>query len=289
MRTRVLLVPVAVALVLALDACVGPTVPRQVLTGPVPTVVSTPAPPVGTSWPYRPTSQRLAYIVNRRAQLTIREEGVVSLDSVASHAEVFFSVGSQTNRIAGAVTAFNVRQAGRAPIVPQGVSFPFPFVAAYADSAKQLVFIAPIGSACLAPTVTILNELRDLWFPTPDTLRVGTSWVDSASYTSCRDSVPLRSDVRRTFTASSASEPGGHALLLIRGVSRTIISSDGVLAGEPLNIRGAGTGELEYTIDPVGGELLSAGGSSSLELTVQSKVRTQTVRQVADIRIGRRL
>jgi hypothetical protein len=273
--------------VLALDACVGRNVPQQVLTKPVPATASMPAPSGGPSWLYRPTSQRVSYAVDQRAQLTIREDAVVSLDSVSSHAEVSFSVAAQASRVAGAVTAFSVQHSGRVATVPQGLSLPFPFVATYAQDARQLVFIAPSASPCLTPTVTVLNSLRDLWFQMPDSVRVGTTWDDSASYASCRDGVPLRSDVRRTFRVSSVSEPGGHVLLLLRRGSRTTISGHGTLTGEPVNVEGLGTGEIEYTIDPLLGELLSAHGSFSLELTLHGKARAQTVRQAGDIRIDR--
>jgi hypothetical protein len=285
MRARVLPVPLASTLVLAVGGCGGRVVPRQVLTKPVMASVATVS--EDSSWQYRPASRRLAYAVDQRAQLVIREDAAASVDSVSSHAEVAFSVSALTNQVTGVVTAFSARHSGEVGAVPQGLSLPLPFTATFGDGGRELIFVAPSAPSCLSPSVPVLHTLRDLWFKTPDTLRVGTTWADSASYSSCRDGVPLRSVVTRTFRVTSGGRLGGRLQLIVRRVLQTTINGDGTLAGEPVSVRGTGTGELEYTLDPVGGEVVSARGSSSLELTFHGKLRTQTVRQAGEIRIDR--
>ena len=121
----------------------------------------------------------------------------------------------------------------------------------------------------------------------PGSLRVGTIWGDSGSYVTCRDGVRMRASVRRTFRVAAATERNGRASLAIVRLSRTLLEGEGAQAGEPVSITGSGSGELSYLLDAGVGEIVSALGTSTLELTLRSKLRTQLVRQSGEIRIAR--
>jgi hypothetical protein len=211
----------------------------------------------------------------------------VHLDSVSSSAEVAFVVSMPTKRVTGTVNSFRVQNSGRGAAVPLGLALPFPFVGTYSERGQQLSFIAPSASPCVTPALPVAHSLRDLWFQAPDTLQLGSTWDDSASYTNCRDGVLLRTAVWRTFRVTAASERGSRMLLTLSRSSRTTFEGTGTQAGEPVTITGSGTGEIAYTVDSGAGAILAARGSSTLELTLRSKLRMQGVRQVSDIRIDR--
>ena len=286
MHNRILLRAVfSTSLVFVLDVCSRP-VPVQLATKPVPGSPAAADDDENRFWRYRPTARRLTYSVDQRAQLVVREDTLVWTDSVFSRAEVFFAADVITQRLAGSVTAFTVKRSGRAAAVPLGLSLPFPFVAAYVGRG-QLAIIAPSASPCIAPALPVVQSLRDLWFHVPDTLRLGTTWEDSVLYLSCRDGVRLRSIVRHTFTLSEVIQQSGNELLILRRISHTVISRDDAPSRETVSVSGIGSGELMYTVDPLRGEVLTARGSSLLDLSVHGKTRTQSVRQVGKIEIDR--
>jgi hypothetical protein len=167
------------------------------------------------------------------------------------------------------------------------LAVPFPFIGNFSERGQQLSFLAPAASPCVAPALPVAHSVRDLWFQPPDTVRLGTTWVDSASYLTCRDGVPLRTLVRRTFRVAAASARGSSVLLTLNRSSRTSFEGTAVQAGEPVTVAGSGTGEMVYTVDTGVGEVLTARGSMTLELTHRTKLHLQQVRQVSDVRIDR--
>jgi hypothetical protein len=92
---------------------------------------------------------------------------------------------------------------------------------------------------------------------------------------------------RRSFRVTGVSERAGRFVLTLMRTSRIALEGEGDQSGERVRITGSGVGEHTYTLDPSVGELLSARGTSTLDLTLQSRLRTQRVRQAADIRIDR--
>jgi hypothetical protein len=93
--------------------------------------------------------------------------------------------------------------------------------------------------------------------------------------------------VHRAFRISGISELGGRASLAILRASRTMIEGTGAQFGEAVEVSGTGSGQLLYDLDPASGEITSASGTATLDLSLRSRVRTQVVRQTAEIRIGR--
>jgi hypothetical protein len=287
---KVLQVSAAAALAscVLLAACRGTTVPNQVLTKPVPAVVPPPVARTGGPWAYRPSVDRQGFVVDQRAVVSIRSDTTTRADTVESHVELAFTVAPAGNVVAGNVSAFLVGGGGRTAATPAGLEIPFSVRAEYPARDAPLTFTAPRDATpCASLALSAAQSLRDLWFRPPDTLRAGTLWQDSASYVVCRDGVPLRATTHRTFRISAANTNEGRTMLSISRLSRTTFDGAGKQFGEPVTVSGTGSGELNYVLDPSRGEILSASGSSTLDLTLRSHVRTQAVHQTAEIKIGR--
>jgi hypothetical protein len=289
MHTNPSLLVVPAVLVLGL-AAFHPRVPDQLLHPSAPVVRRAPSALLGARWGhrwvYRASAQRLVYTLEQHAQLKIRQDTVERFDSVSSRVVAAFTVAGQA-RVTGTVNDFGVQGSGHGMSVPAGVALPFPFAATYEDRGRQLSFIAPSASPCLTPALPIAQSLRDLWFQAPDTVWLGRTWSDSTSYASCRDGIQLRTEVHRAFRVSDVVDRDGRVLLTIQRASRTTIEGDGAQSGEAVSVRGSGTGELAYTVDLVAGQILSARGSSNLQIILTGRLRTQNVQQKSDIRIDK--
>ncbi len=269
-----------------LAACRSGTVPNQVLTKPAPVSVPVPAAHTNALWLYRPSSQRQSFVVDQHATIVIRQDTVTRTDTVSSHAEVVFT--STSSAVSGNVNAFLVTSAGHAAATPSGLTIPFSVHAGYSARTLQLDFDAPRDvSTCSSTALTVAQSFRDLWFRPADTLRVGTTWEDSSSYTVCRDGIPLRATAHRMFRVTGSVERDGRTLLEISRMARTAIDGNGAQFGEAITVSGTGSGQLVYDFDPASGEVTSASGTATLDLSMRSRARTQTVRQTAEIRIGR--
>lgn len=271
-----------------LAACRGGTVPNQVLTKPAVANVPAPAAHSNGPWSYRPSTQRQGFVVDQRALVTIRFDTATQTDTVSAHVEVAFTADPAANSISGSVTAFLVQGAGHAAATPVGLTTPFPLRAEFAGHGPQLDFTVPREAVpCASAALAAVQSLRDLWFKPPDTLRTGTMWQDSSSYVVCRDGISLHSSVRRTFNVVGIADGGGRLLLSVSRIARTTIVGAGAQFGEAVGVNGTGSGQLFYSIDPASGEVVSATGSTELELSLRSRLRSQVVRQTVEIRIGR--
>lgn len=285
LRTPALAAAVSCSL---LAACHGGIVPNQVLTKPAAVSAPAPIPRTNGPWLYRPSTQRQGFIIDQRAVIAIHLDTATRTDTVSSHADVAFTVTPVTSNVSGNVGAFLVQGAGRVAATPVGLVTPFPLRAEYSARESQLDFTAPHDAVpCSSAALAVAQSLRDLWFRPPDTLRVGTTWEDSSSYVVCRDGIPLRATVHRAFRISGISEREGRALLAILRTSRTVIEGTGAQFGEAVEVSGTGSGQLLYDLDPASGEITSASGTATLDLSLRSRVRTQVVRQTVEIRIGR--
>jgi hypothetical protein len=277
----------AVACCTFLAACRTGNVPNQVLTKPVPQAAATPVARTAGPWTYRPSAQRQAFILDQRAIVVVRLDSTSRSDTISSHAEVFFTLAGSSG-LSGSVTAYLVEAGGRGAATPAGLATPFPVRAEYSARGSQVEFTTPRDATpCSSVALAAAQSLRDLWFRIPDTLHAGASWEDSTSYIVCRDGIPLRATVHRTFRLSGATDSGGRLLIEITRVSRTAIAGVGEQFGEAIAVNGSGSGQLVYEFDPSSGEVVSANGSSVLDLSFRSRLRSQLMRQTVVTRIGR--
>jgi hypothetical protein len=280
------------AMLMLASAC-RPPVPQQVIVPqapPVaaPVVVSVTAGP----WSWVPVRERRSYVVTQRALITTTQDTLTRLDTVTSELSTAFTQFVQANRISGSLMGFKVSNGTRAAATPAGITLPITIAATgvpsgFGPTAAWNITTPVEGAPCGTTAWTVVQGVRDLWFRAPDTLRVGTTWRDSTSYTSCRDAIPLRLQVQRTFRVSAVAERDGRAVLTVQRETRTTLTGDGVQFGERVRFTGSGSGTLQYEIEPATGELLGGNGTSTLEFTMQSRLRTQRVQQAAVITIAR--
>jgi len=276
-------------LVAVLPAACRPPVPEQKISGPV-TPIAAVAPSLAEGpWLYRPTTQRRAYVIQQNAVLATRVDTFSRNDSVSSRAELAFTLFSGGSQVGGSVTAFSVRGPGQRPATPGGLVLPFTFAGDLRSHTQQIAFTVPIGDTpCASAPMSVLQSLRDLWFRPPDTLRLRTTWEDTASYTVCRDGIVLHTGTWRVFRVAAAAVRDGRVLLTIRRSTRSTLKGAGQQAGEPVEITGTSSGQAAYELDPETGELFGALGTSALELVLKSRLRTQAVLQVNEMRISAR-
>ncbi len=289
MRTRlraVVTVASGCSLLLVEAACRSGAVPNQVLTKPAPPSATASAPKTDGPWAFRPSAQRQNFVIDQAAVIAIRLDSATRADTISTHIEVGFITAAGTT--SGNVVAFLVQGAGRAAAAPTGLAVPFPFRAEYSASGQQLGFASPRDATpCSSLALAAAQSLRDLWFKTPDTLRIGTVWSDSSSYVVCRDGIPLRATTRRTFRVSGSSDRDGRIVFTVSRISRSTLEGTGAQFGEGVGVSGAGSGTLDYELDTTSGAIVSAKGTATLDLTLRSRVRTQVVRQTVEIRIAR--
>jgi hypothetical protein len=275
----------------ALGACRS-SVPNQVLTKPAPVTAAASQPVARDFWVFQPTPNRQLFVIDQRAAITTHRDSTTRIDSVASHTELSFSnANAAGTSIRGEITVFSVRAAGAAANVPVPIAFPLPFTARYPARDRQVVFDFDGYEQCGSPSFVAAQTLRDLTYRPPDTVRVGTTWSDSSTYLVCRDGIPMNATVRRTFRVTGTVAEGIRTLLIVSRQSQTALAGNGFPFGELTVVNGAGTGELVYRIDPATGEIISAAGTATLDLSERNQLRgaprIQTAHQVAEIRIGR--
>jgi hypothetical protein len=283
MRTSFTLLTMALAL---LGSACRSSIPEQPIGRAAPAPVAASVAPGGGPWLYRPATQRRSVALDQQATVEIRQDTLVRTDTVSLRANVAFTVFAGTNRVTGAVSSYRV-QTGAASGTPPGLGVPFPFAGDFPSHKLQLELTQPAPqTACTSPAFGAVQSLRDLWFQPPDTLRLGTVWTDSSSYTVCRDGIPLHMVSLREFCVTASADDGERQVLTIARRAHGTVSGDGAQAGEPLTISGTTSGDLTYQLAPATGEVLSAAGASLLEFTLTSKLRTQRVLQRSRITIS---
>ena len=284
MRTSFTVLTLGSALIVS--ACRS-TIPEQPIGRAVLAPVVASAPVGGGPWLYRPATQRRLATLDQQATVEIRQDTLTRTDTVSLHAEVAFTVFAGTSRVTGTISAYRVQAGTAAAGTPPGLSVPFPFAGDFPSRGHQLELTQPASqTACTSPAFGAVQSLRDLWFQPPDTLRIGSSWTDSSTSVVCRDGIPLQTASQREFRVTAAADDGGRAVLTIVRRAHGTLRGGGAQAGEPLTIAGTTTGDLTYQLAPTTGELLSATGTSLLEFTLTSRLRTQQVRQRSRITVS---
>ena len=267
-------------------------VPRQVLSQPAQTAPALSVTGVRGPWIRHASALRQSYVLDQRAEIRFSQDSLVRLDSVSSHSEITFATIPQTVRITGVLQVFRVLGPSREYKEPSGLRLPFAFSAEFPSGAWQVDF-APLSAPLSAPDLcagselAVVQSLRDLWFQVPDTLRLGLQWHDSASYPLCRDGIPLHFSVRRDFRITRAAEEEGRHVLSVERVSGSSVAAEVVQSGRRVTVTGVGTGTFSYALDPRSGEIISARGSTILNLLLDNGLRVQRVQQVSEIRIAR--
>ncbi|MHB0964496.1 MAG: hypothetical protein ACYC5V_14950 [Gemmatimonadaceae bacterium] len=271
-------------LVLGATLVVAGCVPA-IIRRPAPSVPATPTPhsALNTAGPWTlavAPSQKVT--INTRAVVTITSDTITRVDTVqATLGASFVWASAAHRRVDGLLADYRVSVGGAPPAAPAGLKMNKPFSATRTGTSAGLSFTLPAeSSACTEPALSALQGMYDAWIPLPDTLVIGREWADTVHTLSCRDRIPLRSVVARRFRVQRAEvEAGTRVVVTIERTSRGRISGAGDQFGEPVSLEGESTGTLRYIIDPALGRPVRASGTSSLKLSLKSKLRNQAVRQ----------
>lgn len=220
--------------------------------------------------------------IDTRALVTIASDTVTRVDTVqATLGASFVWASAARRRVDGLLTDYRVRVGGAPPTAPAGLQMNKPFSAVRTAAGAGLSFTLPAeSSACTDPTLSALQGMYDAWIPLPDTLVIGREWADTVQTLSCRDRIPLRGVVVRRFRVQRAEvEAGTRVVVTIDRTSRGRISGAGDQFGEPVSLEGESSGTLRYIVDPTLGRPVRASGTTSLKLSLKSRLRNQAVRQ----------
>ncbi len=277
----------------ALGACAGGGTPREPRPAPPPReAAEPPAGPLGAPWVVSRTGARVSQTITVDATVEAR---TFMADSLAqAHADTVRSELSATwslprpeypRRFAGIVTNYQVREADDSLRALPGLMLPIPFTAEQSAPAWQPTFLTPDASSCRNPAAVVLHGVRDLWLSLPDTLRPGQTWRDSTSHVVCRDSIPLRTDVARTFRVTSALLRDGALIVTIERRTSTTFEGAGTQFGEPVTITGAGEGAMMFEVALADGAVVFASGDSELLVTLTGRRKRQDIVQRSRISI----
>ncbi|MHB1297408.1 MAG: hypothetical protein ACYC0B_02670 [Gemmatimonadaceae bacterium] len=249
-----------------------------------------PSDPLRLPWLVRRTATPVEQIIHVAAILESRTDSLspARVDTLQSQLAVSWSSPSTRYplRFVGSVTDYRVGGAAGDSLEPIAeLALPFSFSAEQRDPSTQPAFTSPVTSVCGSPQASVVNGVRDLWLSLPDTLAPGRTWKDSTTFVICRDSIPLTMHVEREFRVTGAAWKDSAVVASIERRTSTRLSGDGLQFGEPISIRGEGTGSAMFEVSLSTGKASFASGESVLELTMTGRRRSQQLTQRSRISI----
>lgn len=269
---------------LVLAACAGrPGAPSVPPSARVPLVRG----PLEAPWVVRDAGLHRAQRISVRSHLISRVDTLVRADSLESTLDVAWSeVPNVTpRRVAGMVTRFAVRVLpDTLEVVPGGVTLPFSFVAELAGDAIPSVTTPPSAS-CDQPNAAVIQGWREAWLSLPERLEPGQRWRDSTHYVFCRDGIPLAVDVVRQFTVVEAEDRGGEVVVAIDRETQQTLYGSGTQFGEPVSLRGDGSGTMRLWVALRRGVIVDAEGTSTLRVDFEGRRRQQQLVQTSLVQI----
>ncbi len=276
----------ATVLLVAAGACSAP-IPRQ-----APTPVESPAPSAAPAPPSRWVISRdlLAreYLVEQAAEIAITADSGASTDSST------LLVAATVRSTAGGGVSGLVRSASlRTASVPEsglpGLVLPLAFSGTppLPGTQHELTARTVPTDPCQSPAHVLLNSIRDLFVPVPDTLTVGRVWADSGHSDSCRGGARLTGNTTRRFSVRSYEVRDGLPVLLVDQRSTTRLRGTATRGGDTTVVDGTGSGTGELVIDALTGAIVSAAGSATLEISIRGAVRSERARQLLRTRVVR--
>jgi len=173
------------------------------------------------------------------------------------------------------------------PLVPvAGVRFPVTLTFSARTLDGPWVRTAPREADCSVESA-IATIGRDVVIPVPTRLRHETTWHDSSTVTTCRDSIPVEVTSVRRYRVVEAVAVGGDVQLRIERTTSTRLRGSGRQFGEPVTITGFGSGTMRFTLARADGFIVTGEGEQTLDLRLEGRRRTQEVRQTARVTVQR--
>ena len=281
-RTTGVLV-IAIASVLA---CATPAATPPPLPAPVPQAPRV-RDPLEAPWFVARPAGSFTNTLRLSSELISRVDSVERADSSSAVVVVSWSriASAEPARLSGLVTAYRVGNGAADPAPVLGLLLPVPFSAADAQGTRQAQLETAAAASC-SPAAAILQPLRELFVSTPSRLVAGTSWSDSATYTICRDSIPLVVRSTRLFRVVGAERHGDLVVILIDRTSAVTLRGEGSQFGEALSITADGSGTMRLELSRESGAVVEAHGDAELRMTMRGRRRVQELRQRTRIEIA---
>jgi hypothetical protein len=245
--------------------------------------------PLAGPWQFRDLDMRRTQRLHVQSVLTSQMDTVVRVDSVESRLEAAWAPVPETQprRLAGMVTAFGVRTPNEETWrTPDGVSLPFSFVALHEVAAAMPRISTPDAAACGVPNAAAVQPWRELWLEVPPTLRSGSVWEDSTTYSLCRDSIPLVVTTVRRFEALGSHLRGDVQVVTVQRLSRTRFAGVGRQFGEDVRLEGEGEAAMQLELSLAGGVILAGEGTSEVQMTLAGRRRVQRLVQESRLTIA---
>ena len=266
-------------------ACAAPATTPSPLPVPAPQAPSV-RDPLEAPWSVARPAGSFANTLRLSSELVSRVDSVERADSSSALVVVAWSrlAGAEPARLSGLITDYRVSTGGADPAPIVGLLLPVPFSTTDAQGPRQAQLEATASASC-GPAAVVLQPLRELFVSVPSKLVTGTSWSDSATYTICRDSIPLVVRSTRNFRVFGAARRGDGVVILIDRVSVVTLRGDGSQFGEVLTITAEGSGSMRLELNRDNGAVVEARGDAELRMTMRGRRRSQELRQRTRIEI----
>lgn len=273
-----------------ITGCTGAPGTSRPRTTPRPAAEVVPSDPLRLPWLVSRAAAPVEQIIHVAAILESRTDSLspARVDTLQSQLVVTWSSPSirYPLRFVGSVTDYRIgTAAGDSLERVAELPLPFSFSAEQRDRTMQAAFSSPVAAECATPQASVVHGVRDLWLSLPDTLSPGRTWKDSTTYVVCRDSIPLTMRVEREFRVTGAAWKDSVVVATIERRTVTRLSGNGLQFGEPISIRGEGTGSVMFEVSLSTGIALFASGESVLELSMTGRRRSQQLTQRSRISI----
>lgn len=272
----------AVSLAVSCASPAGAPAPRPAPTSAAPVVRDALEEP----WAVTRRVGSFANTIRLSSQLISRVDSVERTDSSTAIIRVSWTrlAGEAPARLSGLVSEYSVGVGVLDPTPLVGLRLPVPFSATDGLGASQAQLDVAFSGACSLSAV-VLPPARELFVSPPHSLRAGSSWSDSLSYTICRDSVPLQVRSARSFKVVGAERRQEVVVVLVDRTSTVTMLGEGTQFGETLKIaaEGSGTMRLELRLDD--GSVFAALGEVELRMTMRGRRRSQDLKQHTRIEI----
>ncbi len=242
--------------------------------------------PLQAPWSLVRGAGSFAHTIRLSSALVSRVDSIERVDSTTVTLGVNWSrlAGGEPARLSGLITEYRLAAGIAEPAEIPGLSLPLAFGGTEGRGAEQAQLEVPSSGAC-GVQAAVMQHLRELLVSPPPSLREGTRWADSASYSLCRDSIPLRVRSVRTFRVVGAERRGTDVVVLVDRSSAITLAGTGAQFGESLTIAGEGSGTMRLELRTSDATLHAARGEVELRMTMRGRRRSQELRQHTRIEI----
>lgn len=139
----------------------------------------------------------------------------------------------------------------------------------------------PTVLMCDTPALSRLSVIRRNILATPSTLTRNQTWTDSSTVPACSGTIPVQVTSVRTYRVVGEADGG----VVLERQDRVVASGEGAQGQHRITLQSRGTGSSRFLLDRITGALISASGSTQLQVDIGSSGRVQRFVQVVRDRV----